>query len=985
MIAKFLSLDRVRSVAIALLLVLVIPAVGIEPNDLYQSGVDAFADKLFDLSAQFFEELVEQHRDSLLRADATFLLALSYYHIGQHEQSLERLETFAGRFSESEHVAVVDHWRAANLLAMGKAAELAGRIDDAAALMVEAEVFAVRQLANTEAPEIYSSRTRLLHAAVLFQLGHISYRGGRYRTAVEAFERVLGYDESPWAPHALFALAEAALAVGDLAEAVDRLLLYLELFPNGNLAPRAEERLPFVYLAMDRFRDAMETAELALRSAVTAELKARLFQIQGEAALRLNDIQGALIALNAALDTGLDPIGEQRASYHLALAYLRDGRRSLAIGALQRASNGPDNELSADALLNYAYLLIEDGQLVAGAKSLHWFTESYPDHVRLPEALQILARTREALGETEAALNSWERLSFLLQTRGISEKVTIGSVHAVPVSMLIGAADAAASIEQDDLALLLLARLRSTAGVSTAEWMEAVYRIGRIYGARGEHMRAAGFYREVVLAAPRPSEIAARSRIALGAELFNAGEYREAISYLLDDGGIWDQYRRLALGRVYYRLGESDKAVNVLQDALFAPDEEVAAEALYLYAAAFFQGGMFESALNNYLQFADQFPNSVRTPSAIYRAAISQLRLKRPQMATDLFVSALSKIEILESQGQGNSAFDSLKNNSEEFDLVQEIWFMLVDIALEANRVEEAASALRKLRSRSRMGLLAAEAGLKYGNYLVVHGSPEMGLNTFRQVALDNEGASVGMRALLAAGQVAEDLGHHSDAADSYWDILIADHDTGLSDQALEGFSNSFFSIGVVGAESYYIAAKEDEGTNLSPYVRARVLHDYALLIYSGQPETAAMILELALPDMLPGTDRDAAYFLLASIYRETGELHLAADAYQIVASVSVPGGGRQAEAELCRALILAKSNRRAMTANILANVALRHPLENEVASEALYRAVEIMYSEGAERSAARLGDRLLQHYPGSAWAALLSDWRRQTPASVCS
>ena len=77
MIAKFLSLDRVRSVAIALLLVLVIPAVGIELNDLYQSGVDAFADKLFDLSAQFFAEFVEQHRASLLRVYATFLLAFS--------------------------------------------------------------------------------------------------------------------------------------------------------------------------------------------------------------------------------------------------------------------------------------------------------------------------------------------------------------------------------------------------------------------------------------------------------------------------------------------------------------------------------------------------------------------------------------------------------------------------------------------------------------------------------------------------------------------------------------------------------------------------------------------------------------------------------------------------------------------------------------------------------------------------------------------
>lgn len=1004
MLARALSHRTNRSIALALLLALTGPAVARDAGDLYRIGVDAFSESLFDVAAQSFEEIVKHHRDSSLRADATFLLALSSYHLGQYERSLEQLETFAGRFPESDHVAVLDHWRAASLLAFAQEAEADGRMGDAAALAGEAETLAARQLESEETPKSYSSRARLLHAAALFQTGQLAYRGGRYRQAVESFERVLGYDESPQAPYALFALAEASLAAGNLPESAERLVRYLELFPDGELAPVAQARLPFVYLSIERFGDAMAAAEAALKSGASAELSARLLQVQGEAALQLGELHGAVIALNAALDAGLDPGGEQRAAYYLSLAYLDIGRRSIGIDSLQRASGGPDADLAASASLNRAYLLIEDGELAAGAEALQQFADTYPNHLRLSEALQILARTREALGETGAALDAWERLSLVLQAVGVTGTVELESVRTVPVSMLLRAADAAVAIDQDDRALVMLARLRNTEEAIIEESLESIYRIGRIYGGRGEHMRAASFYREVVQTAPQASELAERSRLALGAELFNAGRYQEALTHLRDDGGIWEPYRRLALGRVYYRLGESDAAVKVLQNAAFAPDAKVAAEASYLYAAAQFQGGRFEAALRSYLRFTDRFPDSARVPSALYRAALSELRMGRPQEASKLFASALNTIEFRETREWKTGTVDGPNGGADVYGLAPEILFIMIDEELANGRVDKAASALEKLRLRVPKGFLAAEAGLQYGEYLVMNGQKEAGLRLLRQVAADHKETSFGVRALFTAAQAAEGLGRYADAVDLYWRNLLAAHDTGLSEQALAGLQTSFASVGAVGAEPYYLAAKEASAAELPPDVRARVMHDYALLIHPKQPDSAAEILSRALPEMSPGAERDDAYFMLAAIYRDAGKLRLAIDAYQVVADVAVSEGSRQAMAALCRALILVAMDESSfVAANELTNVALRHPEEDRISSEALYHAVELLQADGVERSADRLRERLLKRYPVSWWAGQLRerslqrypvkpwlagpliDLEQQEPASSCS
>ena len=71
--------------------------------------------------------------------------------------------------------------------------------------------------------------------------------------------------------------------------------------------------------------------------------------------------------------------------------------------SLQDAGDGPDAGVAARAVLNRAYLLIEDGALEEGVTALEDFAERFPNHPRITEALQILAQTREALEDTEAA------------------------------------------------------------------------------------------------------------------------------------------------------------------------------------------------------------------------------------------------------------------------------------------------------------------------------------------------------------------------------------------------------------------------------------------------------------------------------------------------------------------------------------------------------------------------------------------------------
>lgn len=973
------------ALSLALLLILSPSAAAQEANDLYQRGADAFADGLFANAAQTFTTLVERHPDSELRADAAFLLALARYHLQEHAESLALLRAFADRYAESEHVAVLDHWRAANLMAQGRAAE-------AAAL-------AERQLGRADAPGEYRWRTLLLHARALeaadrpaeaeraylamvgelpeperadalFRAGQIAFQAGRYADAAATFGRIVfDHAGSARAPQALFAQADASLLAGEHGTAAERFARYLELFPDGELAATAWSRLPFLYLADEQFAQASAYADRALAYA-DAGLTGRLLQVKGEAALQLGEPDRAVEALQQALDTGLGPGDAQRAAYYLALAFLDSGRRPAGLEWLQQAGDGPDAELAASAVLNRAYLLIEDGELAAGAAALQRFTDRYPNHPQVTEALQVLARTREALGETEAALDAWERLSLAVEAGGLTGvPVSAGSAS---LAALLRAADAAVAVDQDDRALALLSRLRRLG--AEPESLEGVYRIGRIYGTRGEHRRAADFYREVVRTAPQ-GELYWRARLALGAELFNAGEYQEARGVLRDGvrGGVWEPYRYLALGRVHYRLRESEQATEALAVAARAPDAAVAAEASYLYAAALYQGGRYEASRDAYLGFVDRYPDAAQVPSAFYRAALSALRLDRQEHARQLFAAGLATIEVRESAAAGpsggvDSAGGGAGGGAGGVDLAEEILYMMVDGALAAGRVEDAAAALEKLRVRAPGGLMAAEAGMRYGQHLVAQGQTEAGLQALRQIA--DHGGEPGGRALSAAAQAAEALGRYGEAADLHWRTLTAAHDTGLREQALAGLRASFTAIGATAAQRHYLRASAD--TELPADVRARVTYDYAVLIHPQQPHAAATILQASLPDLSPGPERDDGYFLLAEYHRQGGELQRAIDAYRVVSEVAVAGGGRQAEAHLRLAQIMAETDGEAAAAGELTDVALRFPEQGDVASEALYFAITLYRQAGAERSANRLRDRLLERYPDSAWAERL-------------
>ena len=971
----------IRALWVALLLTLALPAAAQDANDLYQRGADAFADGLFANAAQTFTTLVDRHPDSPVRADASFLLALARYHLQEHAKSLELLRVFARLFPDSEHIAVLDHWQSANLLAQGRAAE-------AAAL-------AERQLSRADAPVDYRWRTLLLHATALeqagrpadaeraylamvdelpaseqadalFRAGQLAYQAGRYADAAETFGHlVFDYAGSARAPQALFAQADASLLAGQPGKAAERFKRYLELFPEGPLAGAARSRLPFLYLSMEEFASAADAADAALRERPAAGLTGQLLQVKGEAALQLGDPDGAVNALTAALDAGLDAAGAQRADYHLALAYLQTDQRELGLESLREAGEGPNADLAAGATLNRAYLMIEGGELEAGADALQSFADRFPNHPRLTEALQVLARTREALGETEAAFRVWEWLWLAMQADGATAVLASAGPAKASMAGLLHAADAAVAVEEDDRALWLLAYLRRF-GAGT-DSLEAIYRIGRIYGTRGEHMRAAGFYREVVEAEPR-GELNWRARLALGAELYNAGEYEQALLYLRDgDGGVWEPYRHLALGRVYYRLRQSDEANLALAVAAQAPDATVAAEAAYLYAAAHYQGGRYAPARDAYLEFTRKFPEAEPVPSAFYRAALSELRMDQPEQALELFTTALTTIESREAR-----AGQPEPTGTDGVDLAQEILYMLVDGALFAGRADDAGAALEKLRVRAPGGFMAAEAGLRYGEYLVVNGQEDAGLQALQQVAADSGDDGPGRRALQAAADAAEALSRYDEAADLHWRTLLAAHDTGLRERSLIGLRASFDAIGAAGAERYYLAAAAATHQELPRDVRARVMYDYAMLIHPRQPAVVVSILEESLPDLGPGPERDDGYFLLAESYHQAGEPQRAIDAYRVVSEVAVAGGGRQAEAHLRRAQLLVETEGDLAAADELANVALRFPNEADIASEALYHSIELLRKQGSNRSADRLSNRLLERYRDSPWTERL-------------
>ena len=460
---------------------------------------------------------------------------------------------------------------------------------------------------------------------------------------------MLAHAGSPRAPQALYAQADASLLAGQPAAAAERFSRYLELFPSGPLAGAALRRLPFLYLSMEEFASAAQWADAALEEGHAADLAARLLQVKGEAALQLGDPAGAVSELTAALAGGLDPGDTQRADYYLALAYLQTGQRASGLESLQDAGDGPDAGLAAGAVLNRAYLLIEDGALEEGRDRAGGLRGAVS---------QSSARDGGAAGSGADAGGAGghgggaRRLGPAVAGGGGDDSTAmLASAGAGDVSMagLLRVADAAVAVDQDTRALRVLADLRKLG--SAPESLEAIYRIGRIYGTRGEHRRAADRSTGRSWTPARRGSSGGVPAWLWGAELYNAGAYEEALIYLRDGHGasVWEPYRHLALGRVYYRLRRSDEANTALAVAAQAPDAAVAVEASYLYAAAHYQGGRYDPARDAYLAFAERFPAAAQVPSAFYRAALSELRMDRPDQARDLLITALGTIESRES------------------------------------------------------------------------------------------------------------------------------------------------------------------------------------------------------------------------------------------------------------------------------------------------------------------------------------------------
>ena len=960
-----------------MLLAVSVKATAQDVENLYQRGADAFSDGLFTNAAETFRALVERYPDSSLRSDASFLLALAYYHLGDYVESYDLLGAFARLFPDSEHIAVLGHWQAAVRLAQGRATEAVVRIK--------------RQLERTDAPLDYRWRSLLLHAIALeqtgrhreaelaylamvddlpdtektealFRAGQLAYQDGRFAEAAQIFKMIwFNHAGSSRAAQAMFAEADSSLMSGQHSESAERFSQYLEQFPEGDLAELARARLPFLYLTMEEFLSAALAVDASLRDDPARDLEGRLLQVKGEALLQLGDTEGALLAMSAALDASLDVAVIQRAHYHMALVYREIGQRELELKSLQEAAYGPDSNLASSSILNRGYMLIQAGDLEAGAEALQHLVDDYPNHPEVAEALQVLARTREALEDTSAANVIWDRLWMVMK----AGDCTTATMASSSMAGLLRAADAAAAVHEDERALWRLACLRRLG--SGADSLEAIYRIGRIYGSRGEHMRAAQFYREVVEAEPR-GELNWRARLALGAELFNAGKYEEALIYLRDGNeSVWEPYRNLALGRVHYRLRQSDEANVALAVAAQAPDAAVASDASYLYAAAHYQGGRYQEAYNAYLDFIDRYPDDEDVPSAFYRAALSQIRLDQPDPARELLTTALLTIEAREVHSSPVNPLESGYGVA----LAQEILYVIFERELLAGQVDDAKAALEKLRLRAPTGLMATEAGLYYGKHLVAHGQEEAGLKSLQRVLLDAGENEIGRRALAAAAEAAEAIGQYEQAADFHWRTLLATHDRGLRERALAGLRTSFDRIGLANSERYFLAAAVSE-EGFPRDVRARVMYDYAMLIHPYQPDVGVSILKEALRDLEAGEERDDGYFLLAESYQKADELQRAIGAYRAVSEVAVADGGRQAEAHLRWALILQETEGEQAAANELTDVALRFPDQIEIATEALYHAAVLLRDGGSIRSAERLRTRMLKRYPDSLWTKQL-------------
>jgi soluble lytic murein transglycosylase len=440
-----------------------------------------------------FSALIQAHGDAPEALEARYYLAESFARRARWSSAAELLRVFLDS-APADHPlrAPATFWTARAAEGAGDHAgavaaykryrELGTAIEPYAALRQAAQERAIGQPAEAAASYLHAARSPIVRgerAGSFEKAIALLQEAGRPDEALALYVELLGFAEAPdYRARLLLDGVALAQVLGRADQARAWLIELVTALPETPQAASAADQLLAaadqeltpaqagrIYMAAQRWPDAMAQLDLAIAVAADPEAGAELRRLRGLTLRAQGDFPGALAALAEA-------------------------------GALS-----PDGQAGRQAQLDWIQTLGQSGETERAAQGYVEYAAAYPDDERAADALDRAVQLRERLGDAEGAL----QLRLELGRRYPASALGQAALHRAGLELYQAG-------RHDEARLAWQALAEGNSGPLRAR---GAYWAGRAAEARGDQAAAGELFAAAAAAAPDSYE-GARATDALG-------------------------------------------------------------------------------------------------------------------------------------------------------------------------------------------------------------------------------------------------------------------------------------------------------------------------------------------------------------------------------------------------------------------------------------------------------------------------------------
>ena len=654
------------------------------PVALYTVGFTQVKLERYDDAAEAFEQLAARYPDSQYARNVGLALAEVYYELNDFERAISEIQRRMPNLQEDAAE------RATFLLA-----ESYNQIRDS-----DNAIIHYRRFTESNPSSPYYRRA-------LYGLAWNYHFEDAHQWAAEHFARAReGHGDDLSARATYYEAVNQQLAKQPEA-AIELYELFVERWPEHELAANAHFELAMAYYDQRRWQDAAETFTEVIEDYPDSGLGGEALFYRGNTEIAAGEFDGALTDFERAIELDAAP------------ASLRDEVR------FQRAWLQYRNDDFAAAAEAFTTLYDQDERSDRGAEALFWSAESYYQ-----------------LGELDRAA---ELFSEYLQSFPGGEHVDAAHYALGWTSFRQG--------QYSEAATQFNRFLEAYRASGTSEFVpyrtDALLRLADSYYALKRYSEAIRTYRQVA------DQAGDYALYQIAQSFYNSGEAFDAISAFRDllreyPDSQWAEEAQYNLGYIFFQNQDYDQAVAEYRALIEAhPQDPLAAKAQYGIGDALFNAGRSEEAIAAYRVVLERYPSSAFVADAaagIQYALISAGDEVGAARAIEEFIAAnpnsavvdelrFRQAEVAYQSGRSNQALTALQEfvrTSNNQTLLPEAYYYLGSIYADRGNDDQAISYLQPIIESYPSSARFPEAARLLGQLQLDTQRPQEALNTFR-------------------------------------------------------------------------------------------------------------------------------------------------------------------------------------------------------------------------------------------------------------